>query len=94
MHIWQSHSGLSCNQSHMRNNSQLWALLRVTKTTMVAPKEVSVYAAKASVISKLECISSLKEEQIKALKAFLMEKRFSLYFLLASARIRLHHIVH
>ena len=42
---------------------------------MVAPKEVRLDAAIASVISQLESISSLKEEQRTALKAFLNDKR-------------------
>ena len=42
-----------------------------SKTIMVVPKKVSVDAAIASVISELESISSLKEEQRTALKAFL-----------------------
>ena len=41
------------------------------KTTMAAPKEVSVDAAIASAISELESILSLKEDQKTALKAFL-----------------------
>lgn len=46
---------------------------------MGAPKEVSV-AAVASVISELESLSSLKEEQITTLKAFLDGKDiFSLF---------------
>lgn len=37
---------------------------------MVAPKQVSANAAKASVISELKSVSSLKEEHITALKTF------------------------
>lgn len=37
---------------------------------MMAPTEVSVVVATASVISELEGISSLKEEQRMTLKAF------------------------
>ena len=41
------------------------------KTTMAAPKEVSVDVVTASVISELQSISSLKEGQRTALEAFL-----------------------
>lgn len=43
---------------------------------MVAPKEVSVDAAVTSVISELERISSLKEEQRMTMKAFLNENDY------------------
>lgn len=45
-----------------------------SKTTLAAPEEVSVDAAIVSVISELERISSLKEEQRTTLKAFLRGK--------------------
>ena len=44
------------------------------KLTMVAPEEVSVDTVVASVISELERISSLKEEQRTTLKAFINGK--------------------
>ena len=41
--------------------------------TMVAPEEVSVDTAIASVISELESISSLREKQRMSLKAFISD---------------------
>ena len=60
MRWWPNHSGSEQSAS--------------LKTTMAAPKKVSVDAAIASIISELESISSLKEEQRTALKAFLNGK--------------------
>ena len=44
------------------------------KTTILAPKNFSIDAAIVSVISELESVSSLKGEQITALKASLDQK--------------------
>ena len=44
---------------------------RLKQTTAAPPEEVSIDAVIASVISELENISSLKEEQRTALTAFL-----------------------
>lgn len=55
-------------------------------TIMAAPKEVSVDPAITSVISELKNISSLKEEQRTALKAFFDGKDVFALSRLASAR--------
>lgn len=47
-----------------------------SKTTLVAPEEVSVEVAIALLLSELEIISSLGEEQRTALKVFLTGKGF------------------
>lgn len=64
----------------MKNYWQLWAWFRYdnskkqsncSRKTVASPEEIGVDAVTASVVSKLESISSLKEEQRMALKAFL-----------------------
>ena len=55
--------------------------------TMAAPEEVSADTVMASVISDLESVSSLKEKQRTALKAFIMEKMFSFFLQPASMRL-------
>ncbi len=58
------------------------------KTTMAAvPEQVSINAAIASVLSQLDGISSLKEEQRMTLKIFLIEIMFSLVSRLTLVRV-------
>lgn len=83
MHLWWNHSGSEQYASFLRNHWQLWEWFRydnhVEKPLFLPrqlwpPKEVSVDAAKASVISELKSRFHLMKSKECSWRLFAMEK--------------------